>query len=54
VSDETAGDHREVYHEFESEHGTVAIISDPENDRAWIQSDVTRPIRESARTDGRP
>lgn len=35
---------REVYEEFEVGDATVAMISDPRADDAWIQSDVTRLI----------
>ena len=32
---------RETYEEFELRDTTVAMVSDPENGRAWIQSSVT-------------
>lgn len=35
---------RAVYEEFDADAGHVGLISDPENDYAWIQSDVTVPI----------
>ncbi len=32
---------RETYEEFELRDTTVAMVSDPENGRAWVQSSVT-------------
>ncbi|RDI72633.1 hypothetical protein [Halopelagius longus] len=32
---------RETYTEYKSGSGTIAMITDPENDRAWIQSTHT-------------
>lgn len=32
---------RETYEEFDLRDATVAMVSDPENGRAWIQSSVT-------------
>lgn len=32
---------RETYEEFELRDTTVAMVSDPENGRAWIQSSLT-------------
>lgn len=31
--------------EYSDTHGTVTIIQDTENERAWIQSDVTLEVR---------
>lgn len=35
---------RATYEEFQIGSETIAMISDQENDRAWIQSDSTQPI----------
>lgn len=35
---------RETYEEYDLDAATVAMIADPENEHAWIQSDVTRRI----------
>lgn len=35
---------RLVYEEIERPSGTVAEISDPDEEDAWIRSDVTQPI----------
>lgn len=35
---------REVYEEYVLEATRVATISDPQNPRAWVQSDWTMPI----------
>lgn len=35
---------RERYEEYRVGSLHVAVIADPENDRAWIVSDATRPI----------
>lgn len=34
----------DTYEEFAVGEKTVAMIADPRNECAWIQSDVTRPI----------
>lgn len=34
-----------AYNEYEGEHGRVAMLYDPENDRAWIRSDRTVPVQ---------
>lgn len=35
---------RETYEEFDLGDATVAMISDPQAERAWIQSDTIQPI----------
>jgi len=35
---------REVFEEHDRSDGQLAKILDPENERAWIQSDVTREV----------
>ncbi|SFG43704.1 hypothetical protein SAMN04488063_2043 [Halopelagius inordinatus] len=35
---------RETYTEYKSGSGVIATITDPENDRAWIQSTHTVSI----------
>lgn len=35
---------RETYEEFDVDGTTVAMITDPENERAWLQSDVVRDV----------
>ncbi|WP_164471658.1 hypothetical protein [Halosimplex salinum] len=40
-------DVRETYTEYDDDRGTkIAVIQDPENERAWIESTVTRPIEQ--------
>lgn len=39
-----AGTIRASYEEYELEGANVAMITDPENVHAWIQSDVTRSV----------
>ncbi|SEN66194.1 hypothetical protein SAMN05216388_1004133 [Halorientalis persicus] len=34
----------DIYEEYELGSVTVAMISDSENEHAWIQSNVTRPV----------
>lgn len=34
------------YIEYESEHATVAVIHDCENEKAWIQSTVSVPVEQ--------
>lgn len=36
---------RETYAEYDFAGRTIATISDPENDGAWVRSDVTVPAR---------
>lgn len=36
---------RATYDEFELAGRTVGTVSDPENDDAWVQSDVTVDVR---------
>lgn len=40
-SDPAGATVRETYEEFELRDATVAMVSDPENRCAWIQSSVT-------------
>lgn len=40
---DTYGRLREI--EFSGVQGTITILQDSENDRAWIQSDTTLPVR---------
>jgi hypothetical protein len=35
---------RDTYEEFELRETTVAMISDPKNEHAWIQSTETAPV----------
>lgn len=42
--DRLASDLRDVYEEFELQENRVAMISDPENEHAWIQSNRTLPV----------
>lgn len=35
---------RETYEEFDVDDGHVALLSDPENPYAWIESDLTVPV----------
>lgn len=35
---------RAIYEQFDLDPGHVAMISDPENEYAWIQSNVTTEI----------
>jgi hypothetical protein len=35
---------RETYEEFQLREATVAMISDPHNEHAWIQSSETVPV----------
>lgn len=37
---------REQYDEYTTENGVVAIITDPENERAWIESTLTYDIKQ--------
>lgn len=37
---------RETYEEFDLQTGNVAMISDPQNPHAWVQSDATIDIRQ--------
>lgn len=37
---------RDVYEEFQLSTGTVAMIQDPHNEYAWIQSNETMPVRQ--------
>ena len=46
---DTEGDHsaaviRETYEEYDVGDTRLAMIADPENAHAWIQSDVTRDV----------
>lgn len=43
---ETDGTLRATYSEIELGGARVARIADPANVDAWIQSDVTRPVRD--------
>lgn len=36
---------RETYEQYEVGDSVVGMIADPENEYAWIQSDVTMPIK---------
>jgi hypothetical protein len=36
---------RETYEEFTVGETRIAILTDPENDTAWIQSDLTEEIQ---------
>lgn len=40
-----AGKIGETYEEYTVSGVRVALIADPENGDAWIQSDVTKPIQ---------
>lgn len=44
--EESAVEHelRALYEEYELDDEQVAMISDPENEYAWIQSNLTMPI----------
>lgn len=35
---------RATYEEFDLDGATVAMIADPENDGAWLQSNVVRDV----------
>lgn len=35
---------RDTYEEYDLEGTSVAMIADPHNEHAWIQSDVTAPV----------
>lgn len=35
---------REEYNEYDAESGVIAVITDPENQLAWIKSNVTCDI----------
>ncbi|WP_201287794.1 hypothetical protein [Salinirussus salinus] len=35
---------RETYEEFELRDTTVAMVSDPHNEYAWVQSSLTVPV----------
>lgn len=35
---------RETYEEYDIGETRLAMIADPENEHAWIQSDLTEPI----------
>ncbi|SEW18388.1 hypothetical protein [Halobacterium jilantaiense] len=35
---------RDTYEEYDLEDARVAMIADPHNEHAWIQSDVTVPV----------
>ena len=41
---DVAGWIRETYEVYGSGRDAVAMIADPENDRAWIRSDRVQPI----------
>jgi hypothetical protein len=45
---EPVGDHddqiRETFEEYEVGDARLAMIADPENEHAWIQSDVTASV----------
>lgn len=46
TTDTTADQIREEYSEFTVESGVVGMISDPQNDRAWIASTRTATIQQ--------
>lgn len=37
---------RETYEEYDVGDTRLAMIADPENEHAWIQSDLTEPIEQ--------
>lgn len=37
-------DVRVAYEEYHTEDGVVAVVSDSENPRAWIRSNVNAPV----------
>ena len=37
---------RETYEEYDVGDTRLAMIADPENEHAWIQSDLTDPIEQ--------
>jgi len=37
---------RETYEEYDVGDARLAMIADPENEHAWIQSDLTEPIEQ--------
>lgn len=36
---------RAQYHEYTTEGDVIAVITDPQNDRAWIESTLTYPVQ---------
>lgn len=46
VGDDVEGPIRETYEEYDLGTARIAMIADPDNDEAWIQSDVTEPVVE--------
>lgn len=37
---------REQYSEHSTDGGVVAVIADPQNDQAWIESSLTYPVQQ--------
>ncbi|QPV64909.1 hypothetical protein I7X12_10000 [Halosimplex litoreum] len=45
-TEDAAGAIRETYEEYDVGDTRLAMIADPENEHAWIQSDVTEQIEQ--------
>lgn len=43
-TDRTGSPIRETYEEYEVGDTRISMIADPENQRAWIQSDTVREV----------